>query len=79
MISEERLSAAAKACGYHILSYLPEPSECKAAFSPRFERKMKKLFFKINHPIQYWMQRSIVVLLLIAFLVAMICIPLRRM
>ena len=48
MISEERLKEAARRCEEHMLNCLPDPSECEATFSPRFERKMKRFFFKIN-------------------------------
>ena len=44
MISEERLKEAARRCEEHMLNCLPDPSECKATFSPRFEQKMKRLF-----------------------------------
>lgn len=50
MISEERLREAARKCEDHMLSCLPEPSECEATFSPRFEQKMEELFLKMGIP-----------------------------
>ena len=68
MISEERLKEAARRCEEHILNCLPDPSECEATFSPRFERKMKRFFFKINKPLLFWISGIIAPLLLILLL-----------
>ena len=68
MISEERLKEAARRCEEHMLNCLPDPSECKATFSPRFEQKMKRLFFKINQPLLFWISGIIASLLLILLL-----------
>lgn len=68
MIPEERLKEAAKRAEEHMLNCLPDPSECEATFSPRFERKMKRFFFKINKPLLFWISRIIAPLLLILLL-----------
>lgn len=74
MIPEERLKAAARRTEEHILSCLPDPNESEAAFSPRFERKMKRLFFKINHPLIFWIPRVVATLLLTLLSLFVVCL-----
>ncbi|MDE6993717.1 MAG: hypothetical protein K2P41_04730 [Lachnospiraceae bacterium] len=74
MISEERLKEAARRCEEHMLNYLPDPSECEATFSPRFEGKMKRLFFKINHPLIFRISRIISPLLLTLLSLFVMCL-----
>ena len=59
MISDERLCKAAQQAEKAFLASLPEPKDCKATFSPAFERKMKKLVKRTDHPIMYWIQKSV--------------------
>ena len=68
MISDKELQTAAKAYEKHLLDYLPTPDECEATFSPKFERKMKKLVFRTDHPFQYMIQKSVICFFLIVFL-----------
>lgn len=68
MISESELQTAAKAYEKHMLDCLPEPDECEATFSPKFERKMKKMIFRTDHPFQYMIQKSVICFFLIVFL-----------
>ena len=68
MISDERLREAAQQAEKAFLASLPEPKDSKAAFSPAFERKMKKLIKRIDHPIVYWIQKSVACLVLILLL-----------
>lgn len=65
MISDERLREAAQQAEKALLASLPEPKDCKATFSPAFERKMKKLVKRTDHPIVYWIQKSVACLMLI--------------
>ena len=53
MISDAALKEAAFAVEQAMLDALPKPEECDHVFSPRFERKMRKLIRKANHPIAY--------------------------
>ena len=53
MISDAALKEAAFAVEQAMLDALPKPEECDHVFSPRFERKMRKLIRKTNHPIVY--------------------------
>lgn len=55
MISDKELREAARRHEKALLRTLPEPEDCAAAFSPGFERKMKKLIFRTDHPIRYWL------------------------
>lgn len=68
MISDERLCEAAQQAEKALLASLPDPEECKATFSPGFERKMKKLVKRTDHPIAYWVQKSVACFLLIGLL-----------
>lgn len=68
MISDERLCKAAQQAEKAFLASLPEPKDCKATFSPAFERKMKKLVKRTDHPIMYWIQKSVACLILILLL-----------
>ena len=53
MISDAALTEAAFAVDEAILNTLPKPGECDHVFSPAFERKMRKLIRKANHPVAY--------------------------
>lgn len=64
MISDERLREAARQAEKNLLACLPEPEDCEATFSPEFERKMKKLVRRTDHPIRYWMQKAVACILL---------------
>ena len=55
MISDKELREAARRYEKALLRTLPEPEDCEAVFSPGFERKMKKLIFRTDHPIRYWL------------------------
>lgn len=70
MITDEMLAQAAAELADAINESLPEPSECTHQFSPRFEKKMKRLIRKSHHPIFYRTLRtvaSIVLVILIGF------------
>lgn len=68
MISEKELQAAARKCEKAMMASLPDPDECDAVFSPKFERKMKKLILQTDHPFRYWIQKSVACFLLIVLL-----------
>lgn len=63
MISDKELQEAARECEKALLSAMPEPADCPAAFSPGFERKMKKLILRVDHPVRSWLLRLLPVLL----------------
>ena len=68
MISDERLREAARQAEKNLLASLPEPEDCEATFSPEFERKMKKLIRRTDHPIRYWVQKAVACILLVILL-----------
>lgn len=70
MISDKELREAARQYEQALLRALPEPEDCEAAFSPDFERKMKKLIFRVDHPIRYWLRRLLPVLLAVGLAAA---------
>lgn len=51
MITDEMLIQATEELAVAINSSLPEPRECSHRFSAKFERRMKRLILKKNHPI----------------------------
>lgn len=65
MISDERLRKAAQKVEESMLASLPEPEECEATFSPEFERKMKKLIRRTDHPIRHRIMKSVACFLLV--------------
>jgi len=58
LISDEELRIAARECEDFILENLPEPESCEAEASPEFERRMKKLILRSDHPLRYWLQNG---------------------
>ena len=65
MISDERLRKAAQKVEESMLASLPEPEECEATFSPEFERKMKKLIRRTDHPISHRIMKAVACFLLV--------------
>ena len=53
MINDAMLKQAAEELAIAINESLPDPKECVFQFSPKFERKMKRLTRRANHPILY--------------------------
>ncbi len=70
MITDEMLSAAATELAAGILASLPRPEDCEHVFSLQFERKMRRVIRRGNHPVVYrTLQRvaSIVLILMLSF------------
>ena len=70
MISEESLRQAARSAALALADNLPEPEECQHTFSPRFERRMRKVLRRGNHPAVYRGLRRAAGLLLVLLLSA---------
>lgn len=68
MISEEKLRTETRAYEKLMLDCLPEPDACETSFSPKFERKMRKLIRRTDHPYRYWIQKGAACLLLAVLL-----------
>ncbi len=68
MITDEMLSQAARELAGAINESLPDPHECNHQFSAKFERKMKRLIKKANHPTRYNILRSAAILFLVLLL-----------
>ena len=65
MISDAMLQQAAEELATAINESLPDPKECVFQFSPKFERKMKRLTRRANHPILYRSLRMVASVLLV--------------
>ena len=68
MISEERLRQAAGAAVLALADSLPAPEECRHEFSPCFERRMRKVLRRGNHPTVYRGLRRVASFLLVLLL-----------
>lgn len=75
MISDKELQEAARKCEKALLAAMPEPADCPAAFSPGFERKMKKLILRVDHPVRFWLLRLLPVLLAAGIAAAAVLLP----
>lgn len=51
-----------------MLRSLPDPKDCNYEFSPRFERKMKRLIHRTNHPVTYRMLQRVASFALVVFI-----------
>lgn len=68
MITDEILAQAAAELADAINASLPAPEECHHQFSAKFERKMKRLIYRTNHPVQHRILRSVASILLVVLL-----------
>lgn len=68
MITDEMLAQTAAELAEAINSSLPAPEECNHQFSAKFERKMKWLIYRTNHPIRHRILRSAASILLVILL-----------
>lgn len=68
MITDEMIAAAAAELNEAMIMSLPHSRECKHQFSQRFERKMKKLIYRVNHPFQQLVLRRVASILLVILL-----------
>ena len=68
MITDKMLAEAAAELNATMLDSLPDPAECRHTFSKHFERKMKRLIYRTNHPIQHRILRSAASILLVILL-----------
>lgn len=64
MITDEMLRNAIEEVDNAILASLPDPSACDHQFSPRFERRMRKVRRRAKHPIAYKVMRQAACILL---------------
>ena len=69
MITEEMLRIAAAEADQAIRDSLPHPADCDHQFSPRFERKMKRVIRRGRHPVAYTFLHRAACLLVVVTLV----------
>jgi len=68
MMTEAMLTEAADALNAAILASLPPTEECNHVFSQRFERKMRRIIRRGNHPVAYKLARQAAIFVLIGLL-----------
>lgn len=70
MIADQDLRDAARACEKAILESLPGTEGDSDRFSPAFERSMRRLIFRVDHPVLFWLSRLLPLLLLLGLIAA---------
>ncbi len=59
MISDDDLRRASQKWEEARLGQFPEPEACGFETTPKFERKMKKLIERTDHPTKYWLKKGL--------------------
>lgn len=67
-MTNEKLAKAAEEANRILVENLPNESECKHIFSQKFEKKMKKLLKRTEHPMRYRFLKTVATFLLILLL-----------
>ena len=75
MISDKDLQDAARTCEKAILDDMPEPEDCPEEFSPAFERRMRRVIRRVDHPVRYWLAQILPLLLIAGALAAVLLLP----
>lgn len=68
MITDEMLAKAAEEANRILVDDLPDEKECKHTFSSGFEKKMKRLVRRTEHPMRYQFLKTVAAILLISIL-----------
>lgn len=68
MITEEMMAAAAAEMNEAMLRSLPEPEDCYHEFSAKFEKKMKRVMYRADHPLQFRILQKVASIILVLFL-----------
>lgn len=74
-MSDKELQDAARKCEKALLADLPEPEDCPDTFSRGFERRMKRLIFRVDRPVRFWLLRLLPVLLAAGITAAAVLLP----
>lgn len=69
MISDDMLREAAGEVAQAFMVSLPDPAEYDHVFSKSFEKKIKKLIQKVDHPVKYRFTRSVAAIALVVLVV----------
>ena len=68
MITEEMMAAAVAEMNEAMLRSLPEPEDCYHEFSAKFEKKMKRVIYRADHPLQFRILQKVASIILVLFL-----------
>ena len=68
MITEEMMAAAVAEMNEAMLRSLPEPEDCYHEFSAKFEKKMKRVIYRADHPLQFRILQKVASFILVLFL-----------
>lgn len=67
-ITERMIAEAAAEMNDAMLNSLPNPDDCRHKFSARFERKMKRVIFRVDHPVQFRIIQRVASIVLVLFI-----------
>ena len=68
MITDEMMAAAAAEMNDAMLRSLPKPEDCQHEFSRKFEKKMKWVIYRTDHPLQFRILQKVASVILVLFL-----------
>ena len=68
MITEGMLATAAAEMDEAMLRSLPAPEDCHHDFSLRFKKKMKRVIYRADHPLQFRVLQKVASIILVLFL-----------
>lgn len=77
MLTEKMLIEAAEELNIALLNALPDETECGHEFSAEFERKMKRLIQRTDHPFRYIVVQRAASIILVLFLSLMALLTIR--
>lgn len=67
-ITEQMIAEAAAEMNDAMLNSLPNPDDCRHKFSARFERKMRRVIFRVDHPVQFRIVQRVASIVLVLFI-----------
>lgn len=67
-ITEQMIAEAAAEMNDAMLNSLPNPDDCRHKFSARFERKMRRVIFRVDHPVPFRIVQRVASIVLVLFI-----------
>lgn len=64
-ITDEMMAEAAAEMNEAMLRSLPDPDDCHHEFSRRFKRKMKRVIYRADHPVQFRIMQRVATIFLV--------------
>ena len=64
-ITDEMMAEAAEEMNEAMLRSLPDPDDCHHEFSRKFKRKMKRVIYRADHPVQFRIMQRVATIFLV--------------